>query len=359
MNNQSYLPILKLTRGISSDHPQTIESVHYGAIAVVDALGNLLASYGDPYTLTYLRSSAKPFQALPFFERGGDKFYDLNLKEIALICASHSGTDEHVEIARSIQSKAGINENQLLCGIHPPMHEPTAELLRQHGVPLTPNRHNCSGKHSGMLAFAQMENLPLDSYLENDHPIQVMIVQTLAEMCDLPVAEIMLGTDGCSAPNFAMPLYNAALGYARLCDPENGKVQPAARAHACTLITKAMTTHPFMVAGPQRLDTLLMQTTQGRILSKAGAEGYRGMGLLVDNGKADSIGIGIALKISDGDLQGRANPAVSLEVLKQLSAITEAELKNLNMFGPVTKITNWRNLVVGEATPDFSLQKHK
>ena len=159
-----------------------------------------------------------------------------------------------------------------------------------------------------------------------------------------------LGIDGCSAPNFASPLYNAALGYARLCDPFG---LSAERAAACKTITTAMASNPDMVAGPQRFDTRLMEVTGGRIVVKGGAEGYQGLGLLPGALGPDSPGIGIAVKISDGDPSNRARQAVALQLLKNLGAISEAELAQLAEFGPVYNIHNFRKLVVGQARPTF------
>ena len=356
MLSQNYLPVIELTRGVSLTDEQTLESVHFGAITAVDVKGQLFAWYGDPNTVTFLRSSAKPFQALPFIERGGHTAYNLTPREIALICASHSGTDEHVMVVRSIQEKAHVQETNLLCGVHSPIHEPTAKSLRQRNEQPTPNRHNCSGKHSGMLAFARLENLPIENYIDPNHPIQKLILQTFAEMCGLPLGEVKTGTDGCSAPNFAVPLYNAALGFARLCDPESGNVHPKARCEACRVITHAMTNNPDMIAGPERFDTQLMEITHGRILAKGGAEGFQGIGLMPGALGPGSPAIGIAIKIADGDQKGRAVPAVSLEVLRQMSALSADDLAALANFGPVTQITNWRKLVVGELMPCFKLQ---
>lgn len=345
--DEHYLPLFETTRG------DTIESVHYGALTVVDPQGNLIASYGDPETVTFLRSSAKPFQALPFIEAEGHTHYNMSQKEIALICASHSGTDDHAETAAKIQARAGFREEDLRCGVHPPMHKPTAERMLCDGEPLTSNRHNCSGKHTGMLAFAMMNGEPLESYLEHDHPVQQRILAAMSEMCGLPVEEIYLGTDGCSAPNFAIPLYNSALGWARLAGPDG---LPETRKNACHTIIDAMIAHPEMVAGPERLDTDLMRAAHGKLAAKAGAEGYQGVAVLPGAMGSGSPALGIAIKISDGDGFKRASAAVTLEVLRQLGVLTAEELENLQHYGPVRKIQNWRKLDVGEMHPVFHLK---
>lgn len=337
-----YQPVFELTRG------GIVESIHFGAFAVVDSHGRLLASAGDPNLVTFLRSSAKPFQALPFIERGGNEQFGFTPQEIALMCASHSGTDEHVETIEAMQAKIGVSVDDLLCGMHDPMHQATRDAMLLRGEQTTPYRHNCSGKHTGMLAHARLRSLPTANYLDFDHPIQQSILQTFAEMCDFPVEKVELGIDGCSAPNFAIPLYNAAYGFARLCDPF--ALEPK-RAAACRVITSAMMSRPEMVAGPDRFDTQLMQAGAGKIVSKGGAEGYQAVGVLPGVLSPDSPGIGIAIKISDGDANDRARTGVALSILKTLGALDDAQRTELAAFGPVKQISNYRKLHTGESRP--------
>ncbi len=352
-----YQPVFELTRG------KVVESIHFGAAAVVDSTGRLLAWVGDPQVRTFLRSSAKPLQALPFIEAGGDQAFHLTSKEVAIMCASHSGTDEHVEVIKGIQAKIGITESDLLCGTHLLSHLPTVEAMRARGEVPTPNRNNCSGKHTGMLAHARMRGLPLSDYVNPEHPVQKTILETFSSMCGVLPEQVEIGIDGCSAPNFAIPLSNAALGFARLCDPRG--LSPE-RAAACRRITSAMLTNPLMVSGPGGFDTRLMEVCSRRILAKGGAEGYMVMGVLGGALGADSPGIGIAFKVSDGDLsirqsdgtfRNRVRPAMALEILRQLEYISAAELEALAEFGPGRPVTNHRKIVVGESRPIFTLQR--
>ncbi|GAB4477489.1 MAG: asparaginase [Anaerolineales bacterium] len=360
MNDLAYQPIYEFRRGDSfrALSNEITESVHFGAVAVVDAQGKLIASYGDPYLVTYLRSTAKPFQALPLIESEAAKQYALRDDEIAIICSSHSGCDEHVAVVQKLQEKCGIQESDLLCGVHYPLHEETARILRQRDEKPTPNRHNCSGKHSGMIAYARFLNLPYDDYINPQHPIQQTILATFAEMCALPQEQVQIGTDGCSAPNFAVPLAHAARAYARLCDPIGGGVSPSQRVEACQRITRAMMAYPHLVGGPGRFDTRLMEVGGGVILSKMGAEGYQGIGIMPGALGKDSPGIGIAVKIADGDSRGKVCAAVSLEVLRQLGAIDAETQIALNDFGPALPLKNFRQLSVGMAKPIFTLQWH-
>jgi L-asparaginase II len=347
MTESLHTPILKLTRGA------ICESLHFGSVAVVDSQNKLLARHGDPNNVTFLRSSSKPFQALPLIENGGHEFWHLTRKEIAITCASHTGTDDHVATIEAIHHKIVVEEPHLLCGSHPPIDPDTAFNLRQKNQEPAQTRHNCSGKHSGMLALARLLNHPVSDYINPEHPIQIQILQTFSEMCKIDKEKIIFGTDGCSAPNFAIPLRNAALGFARLCDPV--PYLNSERANACQTITDAMTAYPDMVSGPGRFDTRLMDIAQGKIISKGGAEGYQCLGILPKAIGPDSPGIGIAIKISDGDLKNRARPAVALEILRQLGALDQAQLDQLADFGPQLDIKNWRNIIVGQARPLFTL----
>ena len=351
-----YQPVFELTRG------NIVESTHFGAVAVVDSNGRLLAWYGDPKCVTFMRSSAKPLQALPFIEHGGDQTFHLTSKEIAIICASHEGTDEHIEVIKSIQAKVGVSESDLLCGTHLLSHLPTVEAMRIRGEMVSPNRNNCSGKHTGMLAHARMRGLPIADYINPDHPIQKTILETVSEMCGMEAGRMVVGTDGCSAPNFAVPLSNTALGFARLCDPRSLSQE---RAAACRRITSAMMANPVMVSGAGRFDTIVMEVCSKRILVKSGAEGFMAMGIMPGALGAESPGIGIAFKVADGDLstrdsdgffRNRVRPAMALEILKQLGYVSEKELEMLAEFGPVKPVTNERKIVVGESHPAFTLK---
>jgi L-asparaginase II len=342
-----YEPIVEVTRG------GVAESVHYGAAAVADRTGRLVAWVGDPRARTFLRSSAKPFQAIPLVESGGFDSFGLTPRQLALICASHSGTDAHKAMAESIQAKVGVTESYLLCGTHPPSDVDTWNRMREAGEPLTPNRHNCSGKHSGMLALARYLGLPLDSYIDPDHPVQDRILETFSAMCGLMPGEVVLGVDGCSVPTFAVPLIAAATGYARLADPSG--LSPE-RARAVRRIVEAMTSNPDMVDGPGRFDTRLMQASAGRILSKGGAEGFRGLAIMPGALGRGSPGLGVVIKVADGDMGKltdtppgpRAGRRAALDLLRQLGALDPGQLDALVEFG-TQPVMNFRQLVVGES----------
>lgn len=346
MAESGFSPVFSLSRGGQQ------ESLHYGAIAVVALNGDLLASYGDPYQMAFLRSAAKPFQVMPFVLAGGLAHYGITAQELALMCASHSGTDEHVTILHDLMLKTGIRQDQLLCGVHPPFHEPTAERMQWDGEVPTPERHNCSGKHTGMLAYARMRGWDLKSYVDLQHPLQQEILVLYAEMAGMQADQLAVGIDGCSAPNWAAPLYNSALAYARLADPAG--LSPA-QAEACVQIAGAMRAHPDMVGGPERFDTELMRVAEGQMVTKVGADGFQAIGMAPSVLGAGAPAVGIALKIADGDARKWASHAVTLEVLRQLGALSAGQLEQLSAYGPQRAVTNWSGATVGVAEPVFTL----
>jgi L-asparaginase II len=348
-------PLFEVTRG------RIVESVHYGSIAVVDSRGRLITSLGDPQKVAFLRSSAKPFQALPFVEHGGVEQYGLTPRELSLVCASHEGSDMHVQAVEELQKKIGIEETQLQCGVHMPSDSKAFKALIQNNEQPTQNRNNCSGKHTAMLAHAKMRGLSLENYLDINHPIQQDILASFSDMCLFPASKVELGTDGCSAPNFAVPLYNAALAFARLCDPHDVSEE---RAVAYRKITSAMTGYPEMVSGYGEFDCELMKAGEGKFVCKRGAEGYQVVALMPGVLSVDSPGVGIAFKVSDGDpsrmsldleAHNRVRPAVTLEILHQLGAISSKQEQALASFGPVSSIQNHRGLVTGQSRPTFKL----
>ena len=347
MQKADCVPLVEVTRG------EIVESLHYGAYVVADPNGKILSLAGNPDLVTYPRSSMKPFQALPFIERGGAEAFGFTKQEIAIMCASHSGTDQHVQVLEGMHQKIGICENDLACGVHWPSDAETRDALKMAGKEPTPFRHNCSGKHTGMLAHAVMRGFEKQGYLDPQHPVQVSIRETLAEMVEMTPDEMPLGTDGCSAPVYGIPLRNMAHGMAKLADPVT---LAATRADACRTITEAMMTHPVMIAGPGKFDTLLMTVAAGKVFCKGGAEGYQVVGIMPGVIHPDSPGLGIAIKISDGDPRSRARTAVALTILHALGVLDAQELEGLAPYGSVP-VKNWRKKTVGEIRTVFSLTK--
>jgi len=343
----TYEPVLEVLRG------GRVESIHFGAVAVADPAGRLVAWAGDGDIVTYLRSSAKPFQALPFVESGAAEGLGLSMDQLAVVCASHTGTPRHIEIIESIQRAAGIDESELQCGSHFPYDPTEARRLRESGEAPRVNHNNCSGKHTGMLALARHLAAPTVDYLDPEHPVQRRIRRALAEMSGLDEDEVGVGVDGCSAPNFALPLRSAATAFARLADPAE---LHEVRRDACRQIFEAMASRPALVAGPGTFDTRLIEAGEGRWVAKGGAEGFHAVGLRPGAAGPGSSALGLAVKIADGDAARRALTPVVLAVLGALGVTWPEDSALLREFGP-RPVRNWREREVGETRPVVHLRR--
>ena len=275
------VPLAAVRRG------ELVESFHRGRFAVYDPEGNVLEAYGDPEAYVYLRSSAKPFQALPLVLSGTVDAFGLTDEELAVACASHNAEEPHLAAVTSILKKAGLDESDLQSGAHPPMYGPAAAKLARGGEEPRPIHSNCSGKHAGMLAVCVHEDYETLSYREPGHPLQRSILGLIAEVCGLQEDEMLVAGDNCGVPAFALPLRSFATGLARIA---TGKELPDELVDAVLRIRDAMRAYPFMVAGTGRFDTELMERTS--LLVKGGAEAVLAVG--------NPEGWGMALKISDG-----------------------------------------------------------
>jgi L-asparaginase II len=337
---RGYVPLVEVYRG------DTVESIHFGAIAMVDAGGRAIAALGDPATVTFLRSAAKPAQVLPLLASGAAERFGFTEPEVAVMAGSHGGERFHVETVLSILAKIDLDEGDLQCGAHAPSHRRTAQMLRRLGAAPTALHNNCSGKHAGMLALARHLGAPVETYLEPAHPVQARIRDAVERLAGLPAGGSTLATDGCSAPNFAMPLGSAALLYARLLDPGRA---PRDLAGPARRVVAAMRAHPEMVAGTDRLCTALIREGTKGIIAKIGAEGFYGLGY-----EDAGTGVGIALKIADGDGE-RARYTVALEMLRQIGLLADARAAALRARF-AGEVRNRRNLLVGRLEPAFRLR---
>ncbi len=313
---------------------------------MVTPAGELIARIGDPDLQVFLRSVAKPFQALPLVLGGGCERFGLEPADLAVICASHFGTAIHEEQVASILERAGRRPEDLQCGIHPPFDPAVREQMRRAGEDPRVLQNNCSGKHAGMLCACDLFDLPIDSYLSWDHPLQVRIVAELARFAGVEAEEIGCAVDGCSLPTYQLSLRAAARAYAALADPEAAGAD-GERVTAVQAIVEAMTSNPILVAGPGQFTTRLMEVTGGRILGKEGAQGYYAAAV------RGPVALGVVVKVADGDL--RCRDGVVLDLLRQAGALSAAELAELVSFRDVD-IRSHRGDVVGEIVPDVELR---
>jgi L-asparaginase II len=322
-----------------------LESTHEVHIAVVDAEGELLYSYGNPNRFTFPRSSMKPFQAVQILETGAAEAFDYSAAEISLSCASHSGEPFHRSTVLGILDRIGLGEDNLQCGTHLPRDMEGYKQLIREGKDVTPVFNNCSGKHSGMLASAIHMNEDVSSYRDINHPLQQRILDVIEDICSFPKEQIEISVDGCGVPVHQLPLRNTALGFARLAKPE--VLLDEKRAAALKIIRDAMVEHPEMVGGTNRFDTDLMRVYNGRLVAKAGAEAVQCIGDL-------ETGIGIAIKVEDGS--PRATSVVAMEVLRQLGIGDEAIFSQLEEYVHAP-VLNARKDKIGVIKANFRLEK--
>lgn len=330
--------IAEVTRG------NLVESIHRGAVAVVDTKGKLLASAGDPGYLTYFRSAAKPIQAIPVIESGATRHFGLDLPEIAILTGSHNGEVQHTDTVLAILRKIGLGVEYLQCGAHDPLSESSRNSLIAKGIKPSALHNTCSGKHAGMLTLARYRHLSFEDYYRPEHLVQQEMLKTVAEMSGSAPEQIPVGIDGCGVPVFGLPLAKMAYAYARISAPEDNDLTETRR-EACLLIKKAMTTHPFMVGGTGRFDTDLLKAGEGKLIAKFGAEAVYCVGV-------PEKGWGIAIKVEDGNL--RALPPVVLAVLEQLGLLTVEEKEILSGYRQ-RRLTNHRGDIIGEIRAVVSL----
>jgi L-asparaginase II len=324
------------------------ESLHRGSIAVADAQGNLLDHVGDPHFSTFLRSCAKPLQALPIIESGAADRFGFTPAELACMCGSLNGQGFQVEAVSSILRKIGLSEDHLQCGVHAPSHRPTAKQLEEEGKKPRPIHNNCAGKHAAMLALCVFHGWPPENYFQTGHPVQQLILRKVSEMTVVPREEIKIGIDGCGVPVFALPLHNLAWSYAKLAvrpQPRSPEIPESAR--GIHRLMQAIIDHPEMIAGDQRICTEVMRAAPGKVFAKTGAEGSYGLSLL-------ERGIGIALKVEDGNPRA-LNPTV-IEILRQYGVLDPPALQTLRAYGPKSSLFNFRKDRVGEIEPVFRLR---
>jgi L-asparaginase II len=309
-----------------------VESEHRVHAAVVDACDSLIGTARNPELVTWWRSCAKPFQAMPLLESGGFDAFGWGDEELALTCASHGGEPEHIAIVESMLETLGLEEGDLACGPHEPLSARGAKIFRESGVRLKRVHNNCSGKHTGMLAFAKHKGWSIEGYEQLSHPVQRAMLNQVALWSGAPASHIGVAIDGCGVSVFGLSLERMARAYAQLgAGVQRGEEIPSR-------IAVAMGSNPFLVAGTDRIDSVIIEETDGRVLTKVGAEGVHSAVIL------DS-GIGIALKVEDGSQ--RAQQPALIRILQDLDALPDPLPPRLEDF-LVRGVKNSRGETVGE-----------
>ena len=325
---------------IESLRGEFVESRQRVHVAVMDVDGERVASAGDPSFPTFMRSAAKPFQAMPAILDGAVGHYHVTAEELAVACASHNGEDRHVEIVRGLLERIGCDESALECGPHRSLAIDLGVRVKGEKLPddLQPQSRiasNCSGKHTLMLALARHRKWPVARYNRPDHPVQERCREEVARWSGVPASHMREGTDGCGVVSFQLPLEGVATAFARL---------GASHEAEAVMVRNAMMTHPHLVAGKQRLCTALMELYPKQVVTKVGAGGVYGAAL-------PTHGLGLALKVESGDNRGAM--IALLWVLSELG-LKPNPAKRLLRFARLP-VLDTRNRIIGRVRPRGSL----
>jgi len=317
--------LAEITRG------QVVESQHFGAYVVADATGAIVAHGGNFEDPIFPRSAVKALQALPLVATGAADRLGLTAAELALACASHAGEPAHIEIATAMLAKAGRDFTCLECGAHWPSSRRAMRALAAAGQSPSALHNNCSGKHSGFVCTAIAQNQDPTGYIAATHPTMAQVTRALSIATGTDLSTQTPATDGCSIPTYQFPMASLATGFARFATAAH---LPQDFADAAIKLRAAIAQNPFMVAGTERFDTVVMQALGAKAFVKTGAEGVYCAAL-------PDQGLGIALKCRDGAT--RAAEAAMAAVLTKFLGPHDI----LSKYTTQT-LTNWNGLTIGE-----------
>ena len=322
---------------IETTRSNIVEKQHFGFIMVVDKQENILLKIGDDENKNFwFRSAAKPFQSPLIIKSGAYDKFNFTLEELAVCCASHTGTEKHTKTVQSVLDKIGLTEKNLQCGVHEPLDKETKDYFIKKDIEPSQLHNNCSGKHAGMLAVCTVNGWDIQNYLDLNHPLQKEITTTIANFCNFDENSINIGTDGCSAPVHALPFYKMGVGFLNLFLNENYEN-----------IKKAFQKNPFLIGGNERPDTEIIKASSGNLISKTAAGGL----CVTINLEQEQA---LVVKILDADITARS--IATIEALKQLKWLSEEEMNTpqiKNLYD--LKIKNLKNQTVGEILPKLVL----
>ncbi|HCS20157.1 MAG TPA: hypothetical protein DIW47_06275 [Bacteroidetes bacterium] len=310
---------------------EVLESFHRGVVCIVDRDENVVYSEGNIHQLCYPRSALKFFQQIPMLMSGAAEAFGFSMEEIAIMCGSHNGEEKHVEVVNAILNKIGLNSSDLLCGAQYPSDKRSANRLIAKGEKPGAIHNNCSGKHAGFLAYSVFLGADVKSYLEAHHPTQKEIRRIASHFHSMDEAAMQVALDGCSAPIYAIPVYNQALAYMRLVDPDFGDT---ALRKASNQVVQAAREFPFMIAGSGRYCSDLIQTCADELIGKTGAEGIYSLAFHKEI-------FGACIKIDDGKMLPQYN--VAQKLVEQSGLFSKSALAPLHhyMEEPLRNFNNW------------------
>lgn len=318
-----------------------LENVHRGYICGVAYDGQVKYRVGSPEHMTYMRSCAKPIQALPVVKRNLHKQFGYTDRETAILAASHMGEVFHVEAVESILDKLGVSEDDLVMLPTYPGNTAAREELLRSNMPPRRVYHNCSGKHSGILTLCKGMDISIDEYWEVDHPAQQEIMKHISLMGDYPKEDIEVGIDGCGVPVFAMPLVSLAKSYLKLACPE--LIEDDEVREAAVEISELMNKYSEMIGGTNTLCSTLLE--DDNIVAKGGAQGVYCFALREER-------LGFAIKLMDGTSDSW--PLIIASILEQIDYNRSETIDRLYKRFPID-IVNDNRKIVGRKEAVFTL----
>lgn len=322
-----------------------VENVHYGHVCGVDHTGNVVYAVGDPEWKTFMRSAAKPVQALPFFLEKLDEKLGFSDEELTIMMASHRALPYHVDALEGMLRKLGLDEGTLVCKPTFPLDAAARDELVSAHKPQRRIYHNCSGKHLGVLAYCQAMGYPLEGYDSPDHPAQRRILGIAAELAECGIEDITIGTDGCGFPVFGMPLHRMAVMFLKLACPDliaDGELR-----RAVIRVGALMNANPDMISANYLICANLLHDPN--IIAKGGAKGVYCFGLREER-------MAFALKVLDGSEEEW--PIVVASILEQIGYRNRDTIERMRRIGPAD-IRNDNGVVIGENRSVFTLELPK
>ena len=320
-----------------------VESRHKALCLVKNISNKDILSTDNSNQLIYPRSAIKIFQAIPFINSNAHIMFNLSKKHIAISCSSHTGEPRHISVLREWISKTKLNINQLKCGIHNPLNEKASDKLLLSGEKSSQIHNNCAGKHLGMISGCLANKMPINNYIDFDHPYQKLIRDLLENFMEIKIQKNNIGTDGCGAPQYAFPCSNITTSMINLIKTKDSKNKYS---NTIKKILFSITKFPLLIGGHNNFDSNVIKSTKGRIFCKGGAEGVL---LFTDFTKK----IGGVIKILDGN--NRAIPSIAMKVFQKLKLLSTKELKELKKlnFWTTQKLYNHAKKEVGKITAEL------
>ena len=312
-----------------------IESEHKAICLVRNFINKDILSTNNNNHYIFPRSAIKIFQALPFIVSRAHIKFNLNEKEIAISCSSHSGESKHIHVLNNWLNKIGIHINQLRCGIHNPLNIKSSNRLLISGKFPSQLHNNCSGKHLAMISGCLAHKIKIDNYINLNHPYQKLIRDSLEHFMQTKIIKKNIGTDGCGAPQYAFSLSNIANSMIQLINEKNNNDFYSS---SINTILSTIKKFPLLIAGKNCFDSEIIKITKGRIFCKGGAEGVLLFADLQNK-------VGGIIKILDGN--HRAIPPITMKIFSKLKILKNYEKIQLNTWTN-QKLYNHANKEIGK-----------